>query len=117
MGAALQNLGGLFGGARAGRTPLLVAKMGAGYQAASWLLTAADLDVRRDGRLRLHAGAEIQALVMRFRAGLRRQPTLGFGLAGTAFKTTVRFDYAFEIDPKGLDDLSRFGFSLSPFSC
>jgi hypothetical protein len=113
LGAAAQNLAGSFHWSTGRADPVLFAfKTGAAYRLAPWMLAAADVDVRGDSAVRLHAGLEATYFIVAFRVGADHdRPTFGFGLTSPAARVRVKFDYAFEYDSHGLADVNRFSFS------
>lgn len=114
LGAAAQNLGGSFRWSTGRTDPVLfVFKSGVAYRAASWLTALLDMDIRGDKAVRWHAGVEATKSVMAFRAGADHDhPTFGFGLTNPKARVRLKFDYSFELDPKGLDDVNRFSFTV-----
>ena len=112
-GAALQNIAGRFRWSTGNVDPVLfIAKTGLAYPALPWLLTTADVDFRGDNAVRLHAGVEATYWLAALRAGVdETKPTFGVGLNTPDAKVQFRFDFAYEIDPTGLGDINRFGFT------
>ena len=114
LGAAAQNLAGSFRWSTGRTEPMLfVLKTGGAYRVSPPLLATADVDVRGDKSVRLHAGIEYSRSLITLRAGADHDhPTVGFGLLSPKARVRFRFDYAFELDPSGLADVNRFGFSM-----
>ena len=114
LGAAAQNLGGSFRWSTGHTDPVLfIFKTGAAYQIAPGALVAADVDFRGDRSIRVHAGAEFTRSILTFRLGADHDhPTFGFGLTSPKARVRFKFDYSFELDPSGLADINRFGFSM-----
>ena len=114
LAAVAQNIGGSFHWSTGRQDPVLfVFKLGASYRPTPWLLTVLDIDFRGDKAVRAHAGLEATHSLFAFRVGANHdRPTFGFGITSPKARLRLRFDYAFEFDPHGLEDVNRFSFSV-----
>ena len=114
VGASAQNVLGSFHWSTGRTDPLLsLFKSGAAYRVAPWLTAVGDVDIRGDQALRFHVGAEMLNSFAACRLGVNHNhPTFGVGLTTPKAAIRVRFDYAFELDTSGLDNINRMGLSV-----
>ena len=114
LGASAQNVVGQVRWNTGRKDSLLfVGKIGLGYQVSPRLLITSDIDIGDSHPVTVHGGAELQYFNVRFLAGLNHtHPTFGLGAAARPSKMELKLNYAFELDPKGLNDVNRFSLSL-----
>ncbi|MBI4054942.1 MAG: PorV/PorQ family protein [Elusimicrobia bacterium] len=114
LGASAQNVVGQVRWSTGRKDPLLfIGKVGFAYRFSPRLMVTSDLDIGDSLPATIHGGAEFGYSNVRLMAGFNQDhPTFGFGAMARASSVVLRLDYAFELDPKGLNDVNRFSLSL-----